>query len=249
MIETILMAAGLGLVAGAVPGPYTAVVASTGLERGFKPAFRLAFVPAFTDLPPMIAMSLILDRVNYDVLTGVGIVGGALFAYMGIRFIRRQGRDWQDKIEDVKEGRAFWALASAGILSPAPWIFWLVAGSPLLLRAWNRHWAEGVAFGLVLFALLIGTATGIAWGASHGHRILNARNRRRILRVTGVFLVAAGGVIVWQSLEGNFQRMIQQQERLRERVEEGVEHRSDPSASPRESAGERRPLPPGRPPA
>lgn len=224
MIETILTAAGLGFFAGAVPGPYTAVVASTGLERGFKPAFRLAFVPVITDLPPMIVMSMILDRVNYDVLTGVGIVGGVLFAFMGVRFIRRQGRDWEDKIEEVKEGRAFWALASAGLLSPAPWIFWLVAGSPLLLRAWNTHWADGVIFGLALFVMLIGTATGIAWGASHGHRILNPRNRRRVLRVAGLFLVAAGSVIVWQSLEGNFQRMVHQQEQLRNRVEEGVEH-------------------------
>lgn len=231
MIETLLTAVVLGFLAGAVPGPYTAVVASTGLERGFKPAFRLAFVPTVTDLPPMIVMSLILDRVNYDVLTGVGIVGGALFAYMGVRFIRRQTRDWEEKIRDIKEGRAFWALASAGLLSPAPWIFWLVAGSPLLLRAWNRHWAEGVTFGLTLFVMLIATATGIAWGASHGHRVLNPRNRRRVLRVTGLFLIAAGGVIVWQSLEGNFQRMIQQQERLRERVEEGVNHRTDSAAA------------------
>lgn len=224
MIETILTAVGLGFFAGAVPGPYTAVVASTGLERGFKPALRLAFVPAVTDLPPMVVMSLILDRVNYDVLTVVGIFGGVLFAFLGVRFIRRQGRDWEEKVENIKEGRAFWALASAGLLSPAPWIFWLVAGSPLLLRAWNTHWAEGVVFGLVLFTMLIGTATGIAWGASHGHRILNARNRRRVLRVAGLFLVLAGAVIVWQSLEGNFQRMVQQQERLRDRLEESVNH-------------------------
>lgn len=224
MIETILTAVGLGFFAGAVPGPYTAVVASTALERGFKPAFRLAFVPAVTDLPPMVVMSLILDRVNFDVLTVVGIFGGALFAFLGVRFIRRQGGDWEERVEDIKEGRAFWALASAGLLSPAPWIFWLVAGSPLLLRAWNRYWAEGVIFGLILFTMLIGTATGIAWGASHGHRILDATNRRRVLRVAGLFLVLAGAVIVWQSLEGNFQRMVQQQERLRERVEGGVSH-------------------------
>lgn len=222
MIDAILTAVVLGFFAGAVPGPYTAVVASTGLERGFKPAFRLAFVPAVTDLPPMLVMSLILDRVNYDVLTVVGIFGGVLFAILGVRFIHRQGRDWEDRVPDVKEGRAFWALASAGLLSPAPWIFWLVAGSPLLLRAWNTYWVEGVVFALVLFTMLIGTATGIAWGASHGHRILNPRNRRRVLRITGLFLVVAGTVIVWQSLEGNFQRMVQQQERLRERVEEGV---------------------------
>lgn len=222
MINAILTAVALGFFAGIVPGPYTAVVASTGLERGFKPAFRLAFVPVVTEIPPMLVMSLILDRVNFHVLTVVGIFGGLLFAFLGIRFIRRQGRGWNSETPEVKEGRAFWALASAGLLSPAPWIFWLVAASPLLLRAWNQYWLYGVVFAVVLFVMLIGTATGLGWAASHGHRFLDSRNRRRILRVAGTFLILAGAVMVWQSLEGNFQRMVQQQERLRERLEEGV---------------------------
>jgi threonine/homoserine/homoserine lactone efflux protein len=220
VIDAVLTAALLGFFAGIVPGPYTTVVASTGLERGFKPAFRLAFVPLVTDIPPLLIMSMILDRVNYDVLTAVGILGGLLFAYLGVRFIRRQGRDWEEKVEEVREGRAFWALASAGLLSPAPWIFWLVAGSPLLLRAWNQHWSRGVAFALVLFLMLIGTASALAWAASHGQRILNPDRRRRVLRLAGGFLVVAGVVMVWQSWEGNFQRMIKQQELLRERVQE-----------------------------
>lgn len=219
MIDAILTAFGLGFVAGTVPGPYKAVVASTALERGFKPALRLAFVPLVTELPPMVVMTLMLDRVNYDVLTGVGLFGGLLFAVIGVRFFLRQNRATEVHLEEVKEGRAFWALASAGLLTPAPWVFWLAAASPLFLRAWNRYWLDGVVFVIVLNLMLIGTAAALAWGASHGHRVLDPRNRSRILRAAGVFLVIAGTVIVWQSLEGNFQRMVGEQERLRERVE------------------------------
>lgn len=220
MIEAILTAALLGFFAGIVPGPYTTIVASTGLERGFKPALRLAFVPVVTDFPPMFILSFILDRVNYDVLTVVGIFGGTLFAALGVRFIWRQGGDFEEKARRVSEGRAFWTTASAGIMSPAPWIFWLVAGSPLLLRAWNQNWVYGVAFGITLFVMLIGTATALAWGASHGRRVMTPSVRRRVLRIAGAFLVVAGGVMVWQSFEGNFQYMVKQQESLRERVEQ-----------------------------
>lgn len=218
MIDAILTAMVLGFFAGAVPGPYTTVVASTALERGFRPALRLALVPIVTDFPPMIIMSMILDRVNFEVLTVVGMVGGLLFAILGFRFIVRQGAGFEDRMPEVKEGRAFWTLASAGLLSPAPWIFWLVAASPLLLRQWNQYWLDGVVFAFVLFLMLIGTATALAWGASHGHRVLDPRIRRRVLRTTGAFLIVAGGVMIWQSWEGNFQRMVQQQERLLDRV-------------------------------
>jgi len=224
MIDAILTALVLGLIAGTVPGPYKAVVASTALERGFKPAFRLAFVPIVTELPPMIVMTLMLDRVNYDILTGIGIFGGILFALIGLRFVLRQSRGPDVEVREVKEGRAFWALASAGLLTPAPWVFWLAAASPLLLRAWNGYWLHGVVFALVLNLVLIGTAAALAWAASHGQRVLAARNQSRILRAAGVFLVLAGTVIVWQSLEGNFQRMVRQQERLFERVEEVGTH-------------------------
>jgi threonine/homoserine/homoserine lactone efflux protein len=223
VIDAIVTAVVLGFFAGTVPGPYKAVVASTALERGFKPALRLAFVPLVTELPPMLVTTITLGRLNYDVLTGIGIFGGVLFAVMGIRFIVRQGRDPEEHLPAVKEGRAFWALASAGLLTPAPWVFWLAAASPLFFRAWNEYWLNGVVFALVLNVMLVGTAAALAWGASHGQRILAPENRRRILRAAGVFLILAGTVIVWQSLEGNFQRMVQQQERLRERV--GVEMR------------------------
>jgi len=220
MIDAILTALVLGLIAGTVPGPYKAVVAGTALERGFKPAFRLAFVPLVTELPPMVVMTLALDRVNYEILTGIGIFGGILFAVIGVRFFLRQNRDPNVEREEVKEGRAFWGLASAGLLTPAPWVFWLAAASPLLLRAWNRYWLHGVVFALVVNLVLVGTAIALAWGASHGQRILHPRNQSRILRSAGVFLIVAGALIVWQSVEGNFQRMVREQERLRERVEE-----------------------------
>ena len=79
---------------------------------------------------------------------------------------------------------------------------------------------DGVAFALVLNLVLVGTAAALAWAASHGQRILDPRNQSRVLRAAGFFLILAGSVIVWQSLEGNFQRMVLEQERLRERVEE-----------------------------
>lgn len=218
MLETLLTAGVLGFLAGGVPGPYTTVVASRALEKGFGAGLRLAFIPLITDVPPMLVTVFLLQRLNYDILTGVGVVGGLVLAWLGLRFYRRQEEAFN--VDDAAEQRrTFGALAVAGLLSPAPWLFWFVAAGPLLVRALQRSLMQGVMFAGVLLAMLIGTATAIAWGASHGHRVLPEARRRRILKVVGVVLMIGGGILVWQALEGNFQEMVQRQEELRERVE------------------------------
>lgn len=217
MLDAILTAAGLGFFAAIIPGPFTALVASTSLERGFKAGLRLALVPLCTDIPPMLATAFLLKRLNYDILTWVGIAGGIILAGLGARFFHRQKEGVE--IPERPSRRHFWAVVSAGLLSPAPWIFWLVAASPLLLRAWNRSWVQGVVFASIFFALMTGTAAALAWMASHGNRRLNDTRRRQILRWVGVALVLAGGVLVWQSIEGNFQNMVRREEALRERIE------------------------------
>lgn len=216
MIETVLTAALLGLLAGGVPGPYTTVVATTALESGFRPALKLAFIPLVTETPPLILTVFLLRNLNHDLLGAVGILGGVAIAWLGLRFYRRQVNEDTARVE-VPRG-TFRTLAVAGLLSPAPWIFWLVAAGPLFLRSWNASWMRGVVFAVILYAMFVGTAATIAWLASHGRRVMTPLARRRVLRVMGVLLILAGGVLVWQSIEGNFQEMVRRQEALRERV-------------------------------
>lgn len=249
MIETLIVASLLGFFAGAVPGPYTTMVAGTALDRGFPPAFRLAFVPVITDVPPMLLTSMVLDRVSYGVLTWVGVMGGVVIIGLGVRYFRRPRKMLKEAEEDARtsERRNFLAVATAGLLSPAPWLFWTVAASPLLLSSWNEHWVRGVVFALVLFIMLIGTATAIGWGASHGHRALTVETRGRILRVVGILLVGVGGVMIWQSYEGNFQSMVKRQELLRESVEQSAAPRTrkDAPGTKRPDPGEGLPQPGG----
>lgn len=238
MLDTILTAFLLGFFAGAVPGPYTTVVASTALERGFRPAVAFAFIPLVTEIPPMLVTVLLLQSVNYDILTGVGIVGGLAIAYIGVRMFRRQSSGFSGD-PSREHRRTFQAMALGGLMSPAPWIFWLVAAGPLFLRSWNRSHTQGVIFAAVLLTMFISTAMGIAWLASHGRRVITEGRRRKILRGVGVILVAAGGVLLWQSIEGNFQAMIKRQEALRERVGQ-MKDASPPDTTPAssDSAGE-----------
>jgi threonine/homoserine/homoserine lactone efflux protein len=58
----------------------------------------------------------------------------------------------------------------------------------------------------VLFLTNIGSASALAWAASHGRRVMAPYWRTRMLRALGVALVAAGGYLVVQAARGTLGR-------------------------------------------
>jgi len=242
LISTIAAAVILGSFAGLAPGPYTTMVAGTALEKGFRAGLRLAFAPLATDIVPMLLTAVVLDRLSWTALTVLGIAGGVLIGAVGVRFLRRHGRTYGRGGTGPSplggQSATFGHVVLTTILSPAPWLFWLVVASPLLLRSWARSPGEGIAFASALFATNIATASGLAWVASRGRRRIPVLWRGRVLSAVGVGLVLAGVVLVWQSMTGNFQALIDRQHLLRSTVEEQT---SLGDGSPWESAGSYRP--------
>lgn len=218
MLSTILIATVLGIFAGAAPGPYTTMVAATGLERGFRPALRLALAPLVTDVPPLVLTALVLERLNPLALTLLGISGGVLLAMLGVRFVRRHAFAQASHLEAGSV--TFWHVSLTGLTSPAPWLFWLIVGSPLMLRSWGRSWTEGVAFVAIIFLTNMTTASSLAWAASHGRNVLDPRWLGRALTTMGAALILAGTLLVWQAMEGNFQSWIDNQTMIRRVLED-----------------------------
>lgn len=236
MTTTILTAVLLGTMAGLAPGPYTTMVAGTALERGFKAGFFLALTPLITDVIPMVASALVLDRLGGLELTLLGITGGAIVFVIGIRFLREhsgtnsplatgkesggepEGTEYTPRRQSAQIGHVILST----LFNPAPWLFWLIIASPLLLRSWHRSPGEGVLFAFLLFFTNISTATSLAWAASHGRKVLTPAWQRRGLKVVGVMLMLAGSLLCWQATIGNFQGLIEQQEMIRSVVENGI---------------------------
>jgi threonine/homoserine/homoserine lactone efflux protein len=223
VLTTLLSAFILGLFAGMAPGPYTTMVVGTALEKDFPSAAKLAFAPVFTDLPPLIVTAFLLERLSWTALTVVGVAGGVLVCFVGLRFLLRHGSAAEAEAPKRagQSARMEYVVLST-LFSPAPWLFWLVIGSPLMLAAWDRAPIQAWIFAILLFATNISTATGLAWAASHGRRVLGPRWQRRALRAVGGVLIGAGLLLVWQSLAGNFQEMVDRQDALRGMVEEGT---------------------------
>lgn len=225
MATTIVVALVLGTSAGMAPGPYTTMVAGTALEKGFKPAFRLALTPLVTDVPPLLVTALILETLSGTALTVLGAFGGLAILYIGFRFLS-QWRTGETPVDPehprVPQSARFWHVALGTLVSPAPWLFWLIVGSPFMLRSFARSRTEGIVFVAVLFTTNMATATALAWGASHGRRILAPAWQRRVLGGVGVTLILAAAFLLYHAATGDFQSLISNQELLRDVVEEQI---------------------------
>jgi len=91
---------------------------------------------------------------------------------------------------------------AVNVLSPHPWVFWLTAGGPLLVAAWRRGPAVGIAFVAGFYALLVGSKVVIAFLVARAGRRLGETARRRLVWTGGALLVVGGALLLWQAAAG-----------------------------------------------
>lgn len=216
----VLIAVALGLVAGLVPGPFSALIASTAIARGLRAGVEVAVVPLATEIPIMLLTALVLHHLPLGFLRWVGVVGGALLLFVAYRIFHKADRLTEPGLEAPAGRSRLLKPLLVGVLSPNPWLFWLLVGSPLVLRAWYRGWALGVATWAAYFGAFMGTQLFIAWLAGHGHKKLSSGARRRTMHGMGALLVMAGCVLIWQAYVGNFDNIVRPQQTIERVIEQ-----------------------------
>jgi threonine/homoserine/homoserine lactone efflux protein len=84
------------------------------------------------------------------------------------------------------------------LLSPHPWLFWIVVGGPILLAAWNTSPISAIGFLVAFFALLVGTKVVIAAIVAQGRERLSPRNMLVAQRIAGLLLIGAGIALTYE---------------------------------------------------
>lgn len=224
MTHALVLGSLLGLFSGIVPGPFTALIAATALKGGFWSGFRVSTVPLITETLVMGITAVVLSQLPGGILRWMGIVGGLFIFYLAVRIWRDAGASVEDTPDEAEVDKAKEVVESGllAVLSPTPWVFWLLVGGPLFLAAWRDGWAAGLAFlGSFLF-FLVGAYVAVAALAAYGQRRLSGAWRTRLMRTTSAALLVAGTVLLWQSYEGNFQRMVTGSETIETLVTDSI---------------------------
>ena len=224
MIEALILGTVLGLVSALSPGPFVAFVAATAMQHGLREGLKVALAPLGVEIPVLLASVLVLRQVSQGVLRWVGIVSGLVIAALGVhvllraRGVRPPG-DGTEEEENEEEGtRSLLGAVGAGLLSPAPWVFWTAVGGPLLLRSWRQGPAVGAAFLGGFFVFIVGGQMLVAFAASRGLHLLKEIWRRWVVRGMAVVVIAAGGILAWQSWVGNFTKLVRVEKEVQEKV-------------------------------
>jgi threonine/homoserine/homoserine lactone efflux protein len=207
-MESLVLGISVGLVAGFIPGAYSTVVAATALERGTRTGLTVALIPLLTEMPALVASSLILTRLPTSALRWIGMGGGGLL--LGFAWSAFRKGDTPPEEEDGTSDRGPLTRAILfGLLSPGPWAFWFFLGGPLLLSRWRHGWTQGVLFLGGFFVCFLGALVLLAWGVGRGREYLNRRWYRWTIRGVSAVLAVVGVVLIWQSWAGNFADFVQ----------------------------------------
>ncbi|MBT3244892.1 MAG: LysE family translocator [Bacteroidetes bacterium] len=188
ILQYLLTGAILGLVAGISPGPILALVIKESLQNGRKAGMKVATVPLVSDLPIVLLTLIILTKVaEYDAILGIISFLGAgfilLLAYESLRVKAVQGNLKPPKISSFSKG------VLANLLSPHPYLFWLLVGSPMVLKAWNiTPWA-GISFVLGFYLCIVGAKLIIAWISDKSKNVLGTTGYIWVIRILGIILI------------------------------------------------------------
>ena len=188
ILQYLLTGAILGLVAGISPGPILALVIKESLQNGRKAGMKVATVPLVSDLPIVLLTLIILTKVaEHDAMLGIISFLGAgfilLLAYESLRVKAVQGNLKPPKISSFSKG------VLANLLSPHPYLFWLLVGSPMVLKAWNiTPWA-GISFVLGFYLCIVGAKLIIAWISDKSKNVLGTTGYIWVIRILGIILI------------------------------------------------------------
>lgn len=199
-LPSLFLGASLGLASGVSPGPLSALVLSSTLERGLAAGLRIAVAPLATDLLMLATASLILTRLGPGAFAALGVVGGGVVIFLGLSTLQQSTRTPSLKtseapsrpMEDLLKG------AAVNLLNPHAWLFWMVVGGPAVHAAWAMAPARAILFFSVFEGCLVAAKAGLAGVIAHQRHRLLGNGYRWTLRILGALLLFFGGQLLWQ---------------------------------------------------
>jgi len=187
-ITYLTMGAVFGLTAGISPGPLLTLVISETLRHNKTEGVKIAVAPLITDIPIVLLTIFILSKMaSSDIVLGIiSILGGIFIAYLGYDSIKSRGIeiDIQNlKPKSIRKG------IIVNILSPHPYIFWLMVGAPITVNAYQANPVTAFAFIIAFYVLLVGSKISIALVVDRSRTFLKNKVFIWTLRILGLVLI------------------------------------------------------------
>jgi threonine/homoserine/homoserine lactone efflux protein len=188
-----------GLVAGASPGPLSVLVITETLKNNRRAGFLVAIAPAITDIPIIIFTVVVLSYMqNTEFLLAIISFAGAIFLiYLGIQTIKIKGFSIEGK---ERSNAALKKGMITNILSPPPYMFWLLVGTPLLFKAYQSALMQAVYFLIGFYLLLISSKMLLAIISEKSRKFMQSRVYVSVMRILGLVLLFFAAILLKDGL-------------------------------------------------
>ena len=198
-ITYLTMGAVFGLTAGISPGPLLTLVISETLRHNKTEGVKIAIAPLITDIPIVLLTIFILSKMaSFDMVIGIiSILGGIFIAYLGYDSIRSKGIEIEIqnlKLKSIRKG------IIVNLLSPHPYIFWLMVGAPITIRAYQASPAAAFAFIIAFYVLLVGSKISIALVVDRSRAFLKNKVFIWTLRILGLVLLILAILLIKEGI-------------------------------------------------
>jgi len=194
MLTVLSAALVYGLTGGLAPGPLMTLVISQTLRHGAKEGMKTALAPLITDGPIMIVLLLFLGRIAaIRSLVGVIAIAGVLY------LLYLAWESWSapppGATETSAAPRSIVRGAVVNFLNPNPYLFWLTAGTPMLIKAWRHSALAAAAFITVFFVCLVGSKLLLALVLARSREHVVGRWYRPVMRTLALLLVVFAVIV------------------------------------------------------
>lgn len=203
MLTALFAGLSIGLGSGVAPGPLTGLAISTTLRSGLRSGLQIAISPLISDLVIIVLSLTLVSQLPDGAITILGIVGAVVVAAFGIEILwsaHKMGNSGLDmgtqkptklmKLPVVLQG------ALVNFFNPAPWIFWITAGSTILIAFWRESPVQAVIFLFSFYLALVSAKIAIVVALAASRHRMNARTYRLILTASGILLLVTAVVLV-----------------------------------------------------
>jgi len=176
-----------GLGGGLTPGPLMTLVITETLKHGTKEGLKVAMAPLITDLPVVIVSILLLSKISeIDLVIGlISLIGAVFLVYLGYESFTYKGVEIDNqffKPQSLKKG------IIANIFNPAPILFWISVGAPMVLKGYEISLWASIYFIFFMYLFLVGSKILTAVLVGKSRQFLNSRNYMMIIKILGVVL-------------------------------------------------------------
>jgi len=193
----------IGLGSGVAPGPLTGLAISTTLRSGLGSGLRIAIAPLISDSVIILLSLTLVSQLPDGAITVLGIVGGIVVAAFGLEILwsahKMSDTEVQMGSKKPPKLQRLPVLAQGAlinVLNPAPWIFWITAGSTILIGFWRESPTQAIVFLVAFYLTLVGAKVAIVITLAATRHRMSARTYRLILTASGILLLITAVILI-----------------------------------------------------